>query len=365
MTKSICPYKKLPDSAFWSRSIAKIALEQVDPVITTPFLISRTDKVATAGSCFAQHIARYIRGSGFNYFVSEDCMRFVPDDVKSSFNYGTFSARFGNIYTSRQLLQLFNRAYDLYHPTEDYWIEDGRFIDPFRPFIQPHGFATLSEFAADRVQHFAAVRNMFESCDIFVFTLGLTETWEDQRDGAVFPVCPGCGAGEFIPERYAFKNLDYIEILEDMKIFIDCLRNVNPAVRIILTVSPVPLIASASSEHVLSATTYSKSVLRAVAGKLAITVPNLAYFPSYEIITGSYNRGSYYESDLRGVTEAGVKHVMSIFFKHFYQVDIAKATTPLNSSNGGATQLKNLDNTDKEYTDRVRVICDEETLEQI
>lgn len=30
---------------------------------------------------------------------------------------------------------------------------------------------------------------------------------------------------------------------------------------------------------------------------------NVAYFPSYEIITGSYNRGRYYDDGLREVTE--------------------------------------------------------------
>ncbi|WP_428660504.1 GSCFA domain-containing protein [Reyranella sp.] len=45
----------------------------------------------------------------------------------------------------------------------------------------------------------------------------------------------------------------------------------RPGVRFLLTVSPVPLKASASQNHVLAATTYSKSVLRAVAGQLADT----------------------------------------------------------------------------------------------
>src|SRR3546814_5220395 len=69
----------------------------------------------------------------------------------------------------------------------------------------------------------------------------------------------------------------------------------------LLTVSPVPLIATYEPEHVLCATTYSKSVLRVAATMLARGREWVDYYPSYEIITGSYNRSVYYESDYRGV----------------------------------------------------------------
>src|SRR3546814_2622300 len=65
--------------------------------------------------------------------------------------------------------------------------------------------------------------------------------------------------------------------------------------------SPVPLIATYEPEHVLCATTYSKSVLRVAATMLARGREWVDYYPSYEIITGSYNRSVYYESDRKSV----------------------------------------------------------------
>ena len=50
----------------------------------------------------------------------------------------------------------------------------------------------------------------------------------------------------------------------------------------------------------------SKSVLRVAAEQVAKAFEGVAYFPSYEIITGNFNRGQYYGPDLRDVTEAGV-----------------------------------------------------------
>ena len=85
----------------------------------------------------------------------------------------------------------------------------------------------------------------------------------------------------------------------------------------ILTVSPVPLIATYEKRHVLVSTTYSKSVLRAAAEVATRQFSNCHYFPAYEIITGNYNRGRYFEDDLRSVTAEGVDHVMKLFIKHY------------------------------------------------
>src|SRR5205807_6284661 len=107
-------------------------------------------------------------------------------------NFGVFPARFGNIYTVRQLLQLFQRAYGLFEPTDSEWLSiDAGHIDPFRPRIQQAGFKTVGDLRADRDNHLQAVRQMFEQCDVFIFTLGLTEGWEAMADGAVFPLAPG------------------------------------------------------------------------------------------------------------------------------------------------------------------------------
>ena len=101
-----------------------------------------------------------------------------------------------------------------------------------------------------------------------------------------------------------------------MNEFMSLLKSVNPEAKVILTVSPVPLIATASENHVLVSTSYSKSVLRVAAEKISQDNADVSYFPSYEIITGSFSQGRYFADDLRNVTEEGVQHVMRTFFKH-------------------------------------------------
>lgn len=318
------PYTNAPAERVWRRAVSEPAAQDVDPVGRFPFRIAAADKVVSAGSCFAQHISRRLRTAGFNFLVTEPGHPILPPKVAETFHYGDFSARYGNIYTARQLLQLHQRAYGEFTPKEQVWESDGRFFDPFRPQIQPNGFATRLEFDLDRQQHFAAVRAAFEQMDVFVFTLGLTECWASREDGAVYPVCPGTAAGTFDPTKYVFHNFSIEEVVADLSAFLAAVRKRNPKVRTILTVSPVPLAATAEDRHVVVSTTYSKSVLR-VAAETLCRDEAVAYFPSYEVITAPFSRGRYFADDLRQVTDAGVDHVMRLFFKHVAEEGVAPA----------------------------------------
>ena len=280
--------------------------------------IDPRSKVATAGSCFAQHIARHLRSSGYNYFVAETGHPILPENVRDANNYGLFSCRYGNIYTARHLVQLLDRAYGRFEPREDAWIDDAGVVrDPYRPTVQPGGFVSIEEMRLDRLQHLAAVRRMFEQLDLFVFTLGLTECWRSTEDGAVFPLCPGVKGGEFDPRRHEFYNQTVDDVTGDLATFLEELKRINPAAQVVFTVSPVPLAATAErGTHVLSATTYSKSVLRVSAATVQKRFENVHYFPAYEIITGTFNRGAYFADNLRDVVEDGVSHVMRLFIEH-------------------------------------------------
>jgi hypothetical protein len=350
------PYRTLPDSAYWRRSVVAEGAA-VDPITGDFPAIARDAKVATAGSCFAQHVARHLAASGFDYLVTESAHPIVPEAAARAAGYGVYSARYGNIYTTLQLVQLFDRAYGRFEPVEDVWpAADGTgVVDPFRPTIQPGGFASEAEMRADRTQHLARVRAMFEALDILVFTLGLTETWVSGIDGAAFPLCPGVAGGRFDPDRHLFRNLRVADVREQIGAFAERLRSVNPAARIVLTVSPVPLAATASGNHVLPAATYSKSVLRAAAQEAAEDLPGIFYFPSYEIITGPQARGRFFADDLREVTEEGVEHVMRVFLRHAAGVE---SPAPLAEAPRGGTDA---------FTTRmaewVETMCDEAMLD--
>ena len=90
----------------------------------------------------------------------------------------------------------------------------------------------------------------------------------------------------------------------------------------------MPLTASASGEHVLNATSHSKSVLRAVAGKLTAQHEWVDYFPSYELVTAPVFGGRAYEANMRQVAASGVDFVMGTFLREFCETDQPAAPPP-------------------------------------
>jgi len=195
---------------------------------------------------------------------------------------------------------------------------------------------------------------MFEQTALFVFTVGLTEAWMAKADGAVFPVAPGVVTALPDSGAYEFVNFTVSEIIADLDAFIAKLRGVNPNVRLLFTVSPVPLVATYENRHVLVSTTYSKSAIRAALDEVVRKYDFADYFPSYEIVTGWYNKGRYFSDDLRSVTQEGIDHVMRLFSRHYLGSGQSVAAPAI----GRTDALR------KEIAQVAKIVCDEEMLDR-
>ncbi|MHA6261711.1 GSCFA domain-containing protein [Arenibacterium sp. CAU 1754] len=307
------PYSKLTRSAFW-KLCRKDPSFRISDIYAPKFRLETGRGIATAGSCFAQNISRFLVKSEFSFLDVEPAPKGMDVSVARRFGYGLYSARYGNIYTARQLRQLLEDAIgDQVHDAA-IWEKNGRFFDALRPGVEPEGLSCADEVRLSRLDHLRRVKAMIRDMDVFIFTLGLTEAWQDRATGIVFPTAPGVIAGQYDDTQHAFTNAGFADVSADLTAAIDLMRDISPNLKIILTVSPVPLTATASGQHVLSATVYSKSVLRAVAGEMAAGDPNIDYFPSYEIITGVPFGTDNYDANLRTVSKAAVKRVMTVFF---------------------------------------------------
>jgi hypothetical protein len=348
------PYLGQPDTAFWSRAVARgwDARALVSPAAP---LLRADDRIMSAGSCFAANIIPFFETAGFAYVRTEYA------DAADRYGYHLYSAAYGNIYTARQLRQLLERVCGAFRPVEDRWRIGDAVIDPFRPGLRDPAESD-EELDLILASHHERIREAIATASLFVFTLGLTEAWASRADGAVFPACPGTIAGAFDPERHVFVNFRCGEIRDDLVASLRLLRSVNPAIRVMLTVSPVPLVATATDAHVQRATSYSKAALRAACEEVAQDCPDVVYFPAYEIVTGPHSAG-FFEPDLRRVSPAGVAAVMDVLFHH--------SETPAPSAEKGPSVLERMNRArelskamsereceemaaDRELTDRAR-----------
>jgi hypothetical protein len=311
------PYKNLPPSAFWKTGVAQENPYSIEGVYKKKFSIPATAKIATAGSCFAQHISRHLKKNGYNILDLEPAPPGLPDNLCQNFGFSMFSARYGNIYTVKQLLQLAQEAAGEWTPINYIWQKNGRYFDALRPAVEPNGLDSPEQVVGHRQYHIRKVRQLFESLDLFIFTLGLTEMWMHKDSGTVYPTVPGSIAGEFDENIYEFRNAQFADIIFDFNKFCKVLMKIrdNRRFNIILTVSPVPLTATASGKHVLVSTVYSKATLRSVAGQLSTNKKHVDYFPSFEIVTNPRLHSTSFADNLRSVRDESVENVMRHFFK--------------------------------------------------
>ena len=312
------PYKQFPPRQFWQQAVSGKPWAEVLRHEAGKFRITAQDSVASAGSCFAQRISRVIIESGLDYGYYETPHPLMPAALAQAQGYGTFSCRYGNVYTTRQLLQLVKEALGLTPPIHAFSADEaGRVFDLMRPNINKTGFDSVDEAVADRAYHLQCVARMLAGADVFVFTLGLTETWVDGATSVVYGSHPGVITQRPSPVALQALNLDYLACYNDLVQVFNLLHGVNAGLRFILTVSPVALAATHQPQNVLVATAYSKAVLRAVAGRFGELMPQVDYFPSFEIFNLAQSFGQFLSEDLRDVSPRGVQVAMDNFRSMF------------------------------------------------
>ena len=122
----------------------------------------------------------------------------------------------------------------------------------------------------------------------------------------------------FDEEKHGFKVLSANENRANLKRVYDIIRDHRPDAKIVLTLSPIPLVATFRPVSCITANAVSKASLRVAIDEFMRDLeqdPDLYYFPSYEIVT------SYLEApmrpDLRHPKPEAVEFVMQTFKKYY------------------------------------------------
>lgn len=307
-----------PNAVFWpdpSTGGNKRSLYTELPVAKRTPIIDKHSKIVSAGSCFATEIAHYLITHGYNYLVTEDNggreAQYEMLDMQGKVNA---SAAWGIIFNTPSFRQLVEKAFGQRELPHIVWSQrhkgENLFFDPFRENV---AFRSIADYEENYPSHVAAARRAFEEMDIFIITLGLNEVWSFAADGSVFSRSPWRAA----PSLIRRKTLTVEENVQDLLQMTMTLRRFNPKVKIICTVSPVPLHATfrGDDHHVVTANTHSKAVLRVAAEEFARVCPETYYFPSYEIVTVSTENP--WAPDQRHVSRAAVGQVMSAFVEMY------------------------------------------------
>ena len=311
--------KPNPDAVFWPTKPGSIY--ETIPYAQKLGLITKETPVGSAGSCFATAIAHNLQERGFNYVVTENEMDdlaagVVIDGVSPDNPPARFSANWGILFNTPSFRQLAEKAFGerdlpkiVVPSTINYHGERIQvFYDPYREGVT---FLSREAYEQNYDKHIDAAREAFLRSDFFIVTLGLNECWEFTPDGTILSRNPRQLAMHTMIRR---RILTVEENIENIQRLIDVVRAHKPDFKLIISVSPVPFLATtrAKESHVITANVHSKAVLRVAAEELVNRNRNVFYFPSYEQVTVC-TKEPFWHEDQRHISDEGVAGVMRLF----------------------------------------------------
>ena len=249
-------------------------------------ILDREASVVAFGSCFASHITRYLVALGFNVAAKKFKGSYVNTMGDGMVNTHAIRQQFEWAWLGRQPKVELWRGYD------------GAILGYTRQVRQD-------------------TRAMFDSADVFIITLGLSEVWYDEPTGEVF--WRAVPREHLDPSRHKFRTVGFGENLENIRTIHRLIREHRPQAAIIFTLSPIPLVATFRPIPCTVADSASKSVLRAALDEFFQAAQpgddNLFYFPSYEIALQAFEHP--FRGDRRHVHRHVLDLNMAVFERYF------------------------------------------------
>jgi hypothetical protein len=294
-----------PDVA-WSRLKSPL----FEPVVHPEFTILPDERIFAIGSCFARGVEGALRREGFAVESVTDTFDEFPIAAA-----GTRPMGFTNKYNPPSIANELRWALDenaAFPDTALIGIDEDHWIDPYANPVFERGSRDMT---LDLRRRLTSLTRKVADCRVVVITLGLIEAWFDTQTSLYTNSTPPLVAP--FRDRFEFRVLRFDEV---MKAFADVhellTRFGHPELEIVVTVSPVPLLATFTGQDVVMANTRSKALLRAAASEWSDCHRNVHYFPSYEMVVNS-NRDLTWEQDGRHVRNEVVAHIMHYFMNAY------------------------------------------------
>jgi hypothetical protein len=183
----------------------------------------------------------------------------------------------------------------------------------FEDLLVVGGVDKSQERAFERRREIDEIYMELPRSDVVIVTLGMVEAWVDNRSGTYLNRLPPTRKIRKNPRQYGVEIMD---VRKAQSLLERALRLLTDrGIKVVLLVSAVPLRAMFSGEDVVVANSYSKSVLRVCAQRVAANPPGVDYFPAYEIVTSGGPES--YEEDQRHVVDDVVSKLVRFMLERY------------------------------------------------
>lgn len=233
-------------------------------ITLAPFAIEPRERMLFVGSCFADNIGR----------------RFVDDKFRATVN------PYGVMYNPASIMHTVKR-----------WT--GELV------------AAQSEASDSGSDVRQAIS---EAPQTAVFTLGTNHVYILNETGEIVDNC------RKRPQRlFTERELSVDECADYLREAVTMLRQINPSVRIIITVSPIRY-----AKYGFHGSQLSKATLLLAADKLTKEMDNVVYFPAYEIVNDELRDYRFYREDMLHPTDQAVEYIWQRFGETFFSKQTVK-----------------------------------------
>lgn len=233
-------------------------------ITLAPFAIEPRERMLFVGSCFADNIGR----------------RFVDDKFRATVN------PYGVMYNPASIMHTVKR-----------WT--GELV------------AAQSEASDSGSDVRKAIS---EAPQTAVFTLGTNHVYILNETGEIVDNC------RKRPQRlFTERELSVDECADYLREAVTMLRQINPSVRIIITVSPIRY-----AKYGFHGSQLSKATLLLASDKLTKEMDNVVYFPAYEIVNDELRDYRFYREDMLHPTDQAVEYIWQRFGETFFSKQTVK-----------------------------------------
>ena len=244
------------------------------------FKIEVAAPLLTIGSCFSDLIGHRLQDFKFPVMVNP----------------------FGTIFHPGIACQLLQMAIEDRYPAPDTYVQlEGRWVSYL---LHSRIYANSSEALEEKLRIlFPAVKEQLQKSEVMMVTAGTAFLYKQEASGQGVANC------HKQPQKLFSKKLSTVEEIADgFSTFYQTVKEINPSVQIILTVSPVRHL-----KDTLELNSVSKSTLRLATHQITEHYQDVHYFPSYELLLDDLRDYRFFGRDLLHPSEEAEEYIWQKF----------------------------------------------------
>ena len=255
------------------------------PLEKSPIEISHESPLLCVGSCFATNMGQKLETAKFSTFINPFGISYNPVSIAECLSYLIDN----QLFTAENIFQ----QGELWHS------------------FSHHGhFSKMSETETlEGINaRLTSARYFFKTTQKIIITLGSANVFMYEKTGKIVANCHKVPNQEFEKKR-----LSVNEIVGDLENILTCLKNKNPDLEVILSVSPIRHLREGIVEN-----QRSKATLILATEQLCKRLDFVHYFPAYEIMMDDLRDYRFYETDMTHPTPQAVDYIWDIFQNTYF-----------------------------------------------